>query len=111
MPPVLEGKVAIFGAGGPVGVVAARALQDRYTLRVTDVRPLSQITTPQSPGAPLPQPLPQLPKQPLPKKPLKKRLRRPKPLRNRRLKLLLRRLRPLQPKLLLPPRRPIVPRR
>lgn len=55
MPPVLEGKVAIFGAGGPVGVSAARALQEHYTLRLTDVRLASEITQPQSPGAPLPE--------------------------------------------------------
>lgn len=58
MPPVTEGKVAIFGAGGPVGVSAARALKDCYTLRLTDARPLAEINAPQSPGAPLPQPLP-----------------------------------------------------
>lgn len=54
-------KVAIFGAGGPVGVMATRALRDHYTLRVTDVRPLAQIMEagkPQSPGAPLPELLP-----------------------------------------------------
>lgn len=58
MPPLLDGKVAIFGAGGPVGVAAARALRDHYTLRLTDVRALSEITQPQSPGAPLPEVLP-----------------------------------------------------
>jgi nucleoside-diphosphate-sugar epimerase len=61
MPPVNEGKVAIFGAGGPVGAVAARALKDHYTLRLTDVRPLAEIAAegkPQSPGAPLPEVLP-----------------------------------------------------
>jgi nucleoside-diphosphate-sugar epimerase len=58
MPAVHEGKIAIFGAGGPVGVVAARALRDHYTLRLTDVRPLAEITQPQSPGAPLPEVLP-----------------------------------------------------
>lgn len=61
MPAVLEGKVAIFGAGGPVGASAARALQDRYTLRLTDARPIAEIAAkgePQSPGAPLPAVLP-----------------------------------------------------
>ena len=61
MPAVNEGKVAIFGAGGPVGAVAARALRDHYTLRLTDVRPLAEIRAegrPQSPGAPLPEVLP-----------------------------------------------------
>ncbi len=41
-----------------MGVAATRALAPHYTLRLTDVRPLEQITTPQSPGAPLPEPLP-----------------------------------------------------
>jgi nucleoside-diphosphate-sugar epimerase len=54
-------NVAIFGAGGPVGVMATRALRDHYTLRVTDLRPLVQIIEagkPQSPGAPMPELLP-----------------------------------------------------
>ncbi len=58
---VLSGRVAIFGAGGPVGVCAASALRDHYTLRLTDVRPLAEIrdaNRPQSPGAPLPEVLP-----------------------------------------------------
>jgi nucleoside-diphosphate-sugar epimerase len=61
MPPVTEGRVAIFGAGGPVAVMATRALRDHYTLRVTDVRPIAEIAAegkPQSPGAPLPEVLP-----------------------------------------------------
>jgi nucleoside-diphosphate-sugar epimerase len=61
MPAVNEGKVAVFGAGGPVGAAAARALKDHYTLRLTDVRPLAEIAAegkPQSPGAPLPEVLP-----------------------------------------------------
>jgi nucleoside-diphosphate-sugar epimerase len=61
MPPVLEGRVAVFGAGGPVAAMAAKALQDHYTLRLTDARPLAEIASegkPQSPGAPLPEPLP-----------------------------------------------------
>lgn len=58
MPPVREGKVAIFGAGGPVGAAAAQALREQYTLRLTDLRPLADIVAearPQSPGAPLPE--------------------------------------------------------
>jgi nucleoside-diphosphate-sugar epimerase len=58
MPPVMGGRVAIFGAGGPVGVMAARALQEQYTLRLTDVRPLAEIAAAgkaQSPGAPMPE--------------------------------------------------------
>lgn len=53
-------KVAIFGAGGPVGAAAARALREHYTLRLTDVRPMAEIAAegkPQSPGAPLPEAL------------------------------------------------------
>jgi hypothetical protein len=62
MPPVLEGRVALFGAGGPVAACAAVALRPHYTLRLSDVRPLPEIIRegrPQSPGAPLPElPLP-----------------------------------------------------
>jgi nucleoside-diphosphate-sugar epimerase len=58
MPAVMQGKVAIFGAGGPVGAMAARALRDHYTLRLTDLRPIAEIVAenqPQSPRAPLPE--------------------------------------------------------
>lgn len=58
MPPVESGKVVIFGAGGPVGVVAAQALAPHYTLRLTDVRAPEEFSQPQSPGAPLPRRLP-----------------------------------------------------
>ena len=61
MPPVREGKITVFGAGGPVGVMAARALAPHYTLRLTDIRTMAEIAAagkPQSPGAPLPEPLP-----------------------------------------------------
>ena len=60
MPPVLSGKVAIYGAGGPIAACAARVLKDHYTLRLTDVRPLPDIAAgkPQSQGAPLPEVLP-----------------------------------------------------
>lgn len=61
MPPVTKGKIAIYGAGGPVGAAAATALKDQYTLRLTDVRPLQEIRDAgvlQSPGAPLPEVLP-----------------------------------------------------
>jgi nucleoside-diphosphate-sugar epimerase len=61
MAAVVEGRVAIFGAGGPVGAMAARALRKHYTLRLTDLRPLAEIVAanrPQSPGAPLPELLP-----------------------------------------------------
>lgn len=58
MPSVMTGKVCIFGAGGPVGAAAAKALKDHYELRLTDLRPISEIARegkPQSPGAPLPE--------------------------------------------------------
>src|SRR5947208_14755542 len=61
MAAVNVGSVAIFGAGGPVGAVAARTLREHYTLRLTDVRPIAEIAAegkPQSPGAPLPEVLP-----------------------------------------------------
>jgi len=53
---VTGGKVALFGAGGPVGVAAARALAPHYTLRLTDLRAPEEVRAagPQSPGAPLP---------------------------------------------------------
>jgi nucleoside-diphosphate-sugar epimerase len=52
-----EGRVCIFGAGGPVGAAAQAALKDTYTLRLTDVRDVQEILeagSPQSKGAPLP---------------------------------------------------------
>jgi len=61
MPAVRSGKIAIFGAGGPVGAAAAQWLRQDYTLRLTDVRPIAAIAAegkPQSPGAPLPEVLP-----------------------------------------------------
>jgi nucleoside-diphosphate-sugar epimerase len=60
MPAVTGGKVVIYGAGGPVGASAARALRDHYTLRLTDHRSIADIRAagPQSPGAPLPEELP-----------------------------------------------------
>ena len=61
MAAITEGNIAIFGAGGPVGAAAARALRDHYPLRLTDVRPIAEIIAegkPQSPGAPLPELLP-----------------------------------------------------
>lgn len=53
-------RVVIFGAGGPMGVVTTQELSSSYKLRVTDVRPISEINSfvdPQLPGAPLPIPL------------------------------------------------------
>jgi hypothetical protein len=61
MAAITEGKVAIFGAGGPVGAAAARTLREHYTLRLADLRPIAAIAAegkPQSPGAPLPEVLP-----------------------------------------------------
>ena len=52
------GKVCVFGAGGPVGAMVARALKDDYTLRLTDLKHVDQILAegkPQSKGAPLPE--------------------------------------------------------
>jgi nucleoside-diphosphate-sugar epimerase len=58
MPALNTGKVCIFGAGGPVGAMAARALKQDYTLRLTDLRPINDILAenkPQSEGAPMPE--------------------------------------------------------
>ena len=58
MATVREGKVVIFGAGGPVGATAIGALKDHYTLRSTDVRPMEEICreeSPQGPRAPVPE--------------------------------------------------------
>jgi nucleoside-diphosphate-sugar epimerase len=51
-------RVALFGAGGPLGAVAAAALEGDHVLRLTDVRPLAAVAAgpPQSPDAPLPRP-------------------------------------------------------
>ncbi len=57
MAAVHSGRVAIFGAGGPVGAVATEWLKDHYVLRVTDVRSIAEILAEgrrQSEGAPLP---------------------------------------------------------
>ncbi|RIK44739.1 MAG: hypothetical protein DCC55_01320 [Chloroflexi bacterium] len=54
-------NVAIFGAGGPMGVAVTQELLSSYTLRVTDLRSLAEIAAenkPQAPGAPLPIPVP-----------------------------------------------------
>lgn len=54
-------KVVMFGAGGPMGAVTAQELASSYTLRLTDLRLLSDIAAegkPQAPGAPLPTPMP-----------------------------------------------------
>ena len=54
-------RVVIFGAGGPMGAVTTQELSSSYTLRVTDLRPITEIAAeakPQAPGAPLPIPLP-----------------------------------------------------
>lgn len=36
-------RVVIFGAGGPMGASTARSMRDSYTLRLTDLRPISEI--------------------------------------------------------------------
>ena len=50
-----KGKLCIFGAGGPVGTSATRALQNDYTLRLTDLRAVEEIEE-QSKYAPKPEP-------------------------------------------------------
>lgn len=52
-------NVVIFGAGGPVAAEVARELSADYRLRLTDVRPISEIEAEgprpdQGPGAPVP---------------------------------------------------------
>ena len=43
MPTVPNGKVCIFGAGGPVGAVTAQSLASHYTLRCVDARSLEEV--------------------------------------------------------------------
>ncbi|WP_395090897.1 NAD-dependent epimerase/dehydratase family protein [Armatimonas sp.] len=50
-------KVAVLGAGGPIGRVVADVLKDHYTLRLADLHSLLEAKS-QSPDAPLAQPLP-----------------------------------------------------
>ena len=53
-------NVVVFGAGGPLAAATTNALRGAYTLRLTDVRPISDIAKeakPQSLGAPLPEAL------------------------------------------------------
>jgi nucleoside-diphosphate-sugar epimerase len=53
-------RVVIFGAGGPMGAVTTQELASSYPLRITDLRPITEIAAeakPQSPGSPLPIPL------------------------------------------------------
>jgi len=50
-------RVVIFGAGGPLAAITARALEPDHTLRLCDRRPLAAIVAegkPQSRGAPVP---------------------------------------------------------
>jgi nucleoside-diphosphate-sugar epimerase len=50
-------RVVIFGAGGPLAAISARALERDHVLRLCDKRPLAEIVAdgkPQSRGAPLP---------------------------------------------------------
>lgn len=63
MAAITSGKVCVFGAGGPVGAMVARALEKDYTLRLTDLRDVQDIVQenkPQSEFAPLPK-IPQAP--------------------------------------------------
>lgn len=58
MATVDAGRVVIFGAGGPLGAMAIQALKGEYQLRVTDVRPMEEISrspSPQGPRAPVPE--------------------------------------------------------
>ena len=58
MATVKEGKIVIFGAGGPVGATSIQALKDTYALRVTDLKPMEEIASkesPQDPNAPVPE--------------------------------------------------------
>jgi nucleoside-diphosphate-sugar epimerase len=51
-------RVVIFGAGGPMGAAAAKALAPDHQLRLTDIRSLAEIKSankPQAIGAPLPE--------------------------------------------------------
>ncbi|MCX6366537.1 MAG: NAD(P)-dependent oxidoreductase [Armatimonadetes bacterium] len=50
-------KVAVLGAGGPIGRTVADALKDHYTLRLADIAPLAEAK-PQDPKAPIARPLP-----------------------------------------------------
>lgn len=54
-------RVTIFGAGGPMGVVAANSLLDRGLVRMTDAVGLAALLQrpAQSPGAPVPTQLPE----------------------------------------------------
>lgn len=48
-------RITMYGAGGPLGAIAATVLAPRYTLRLTDLRPVADLAVapPQSPGAPV----------------------------------------------------------
>jgi hypothetical protein len=52
-------RIVMFGAGGPLGAVTAVHLRNDHRLRLTDLRPLDVVRQlpPQSPGAPLPEPV------------------------------------------------------
>lgn len=49
-------KIAVLGAGGPIGRVVVDALKDRYTLRVADIAPLAEAKA-QSHDAPVARPV------------------------------------------------------
>ena len=55
--PPAHPRVALIGAGGPLGATLADLMHQRATLRRADLLPLS-AAQPQTPGAPLPGPLP-----------------------------------------------------
>ncbi|MFX4272785.1 NAD-dependent epimerase/dehydratase family protein [Propionibacteriaceae bacterium Y1685] len=53
-------RLTLYGAGGPLGAAAVSELINRPHLRVTDAEPVSVTSArkPQTPGAPLPSPVP-----------------------------------------------------
>jgi nucleoside-diphosphate-sugar epimerase len=53
MTAIQNGKVCIYGAGGPVGAVAADSLRHDYTLRLTDLLAFDELSVrPHSPSPP-----------------------------------------------------------
>jgi nucleoside-diphosphate-sugar epimerase len=54
----LTRKIAILGAGGPLGAITTATLESDHILRLSDFRPLREIASlpPQSEGSPLPAP-------------------------------------------------------
>ncbi|MDN5726572.1 MAG: NAD-dependent epimerase/dehydratase family protein [Propionibacteriales bacterium] len=57
---VVPRRITLYGAGGPLGAAAVRAMINRPFLRVTDAEPVARTSAraPQAPGAPVPTPVP-----------------------------------------------------